>query len=111
MNEVLNTLNKNIQSLGRFVQAEDYRLQTLGLNGSLTEIYTDQVRALGELRKMFQTPSAYNGVLFWPLCDHPNCLREQFALAEEKVREELERLRQENQQLRDYQDTMTRRPE
>ena len=63
MNEMLDALSANIQNLGSFAQMQDFRQHTgEGYVDGLMVIYADQVRALGELRKMFQTPSTYNGM-------------------------------------------------
>ena len=55
---VLDVLSENIQSLGRFVQMQDFCQHTgEGYVGGLINIYIDQARALDKLRRMLQTPS------------------------------------------------------
>lgn len=58
VNDALDALSENIQSLGRFAQMEDFRRHTgEGFVGGLMEVYASQVRALAQLRNTTQTPS------------------------------------------------------
>ena len=75
MQQAIDALSENIQSLGRFAQMEDFRRHTgEGFVAGLMELYSSQVRALAELRKTVQTPSATNEGL--SVGDHLECLRQ-----------------------------------
>lgn len=75
MQQAIDALSENIQSLGRFAQMEDFRRHTgEGFVSGLMELYSSQVRALGELRKTLQTPSATNEGL--SVGSHLECLRQ-----------------------------------